>query len=112
MGAVPPEPLPHTLQMSSPSTSAPLPLKSSFASDSILGNRSKGKIKLTPPAYSHTTVLLVSSLNFSLPTQGWLWQGWIHSDLKGLNAVSGTGKCLGWLYPVLLLVLAVQMSTV
>jgi len=28
-------------------------------------NRTSGKIKLTPSAYSHTTVLLVSSLNFS-----------------------------------------------
>jgi len=26
-------------------------------------------------------------------------------------AASGTGKCLGWLYPVLLFVLAAQMST-
>ena len=32
-------------------------------------NRTSGKIKLTPPAYSHTTVLLISSLNFSLPTR-------------------------------------------
>ena len=31
-----------------------------------------GKIKLTPPAHSHTTVLLVSSLNFGLRTRGWL----------------------------------------
>ena len=29
-------------------------------------NRTSGKIKLTPPTYSHTIVLLVSSLNFSL----------------------------------------------
>ena len=29
-------------------------------------NRTSGKIKLTPPAYSYTTVLIVSSLNFSL----------------------------------------------
>ena len=27
-------------------------------------------------------------------------------------AVSGTGECLGWQYPVLLLALAVQASTV
>jgi len=31
-------------------------------------NCSQGKIKLTPPAYSHTTVLLVSSLT----TYSWL----------------------------------------
>ena len=35
-------------------------------------NRTSGIIKLTPPAYSHTTVLLVSSLNFSALTRGWL----------------------------------------
>ena len=33
-------------------------------------NRTSGKIKLTPPAYSHTTALLVSNLNFSLPNRG------------------------------------------
>jgi len=32
----------------------------------IVPNCTSGKIKLTPPAYSHTTVLLISSLNFSL----------------------------------------------
>ena len=31
---------------------------------------------------------------------------------KARMAVSGTGKCLGWLYPVLLLVLAAQTFTV
>jgi len=35
-----------------------------------VSNRTSGKIKLTPPAYSHTTVLLVLSLNFGLLTQG------------------------------------------
>ena len=48
-------------------------------------NHTSVKIKLTPPAYSHTTLLLVSSLNFSLPTLGWLLQEWIHDDVKGLN---------------------------
>ena len=33
-------------------------------------NSTSGKIKLTPPAYSHTTVLLVSSLNFGLLARG------------------------------------------
>ena len=33
-------------------------------------NHSSGKIRLTPPAYSHTTILLVSSLNFGLLTRG------------------------------------------
>ena len=33
-------------------------------------NHTSGKIKLTPPAYSHTTVLLISSLNFGLLTRG------------------------------------------
>ena len=33
-------------------------------------NCTLGKIKLTSPAYSHTTVLLVSSLNFGVLTQG------------------------------------------
>jgi len=32
-------------------------------------NRTSGKIELTPPACSHTIVLLVSSLNFGLLTQ-------------------------------------------
>ena len=32
-------------------------------------NHTSGKIKLTPPANSHTTVLLVSSLNFGLLTR-------------------------------------------
>ena len=35
-------------------------------------NHASGKYKLTPPAFSHTTVVLVSSLNFGLLTQGWL----------------------------------------
>ena len=48
-------------------------------------NRTSGKIELTPPAYSQVTVLLVSSLNFGLLTRGWLWQGWIHGDVKGSN---------------------------
>ena len=46
-----------------------------YVCDIILRNHSKLHIRqnqLTPPAYSHTTVLLVSSLNFSLVTQGWL----------------------------------------
>ena len=33
-------------------------------------NHTSGKIKLTPPAYNHSTVLLVSSLNFGLLTRG------------------------------------------
>ena len=33
-------------------------------------NSTSGKIKLTPPVYNHTTVLLVSSLNFGLLTRG------------------------------------------
>jgi len=32
--------------------------------------------------------------------------------LKAQMEASGTGKCLGWQYPVLLLVLAAQMLTV
>jgi len=44
-------------------------------------NRISGKIKLTSPAYSHTTVLLVSSIKFGLLTWGWLLQGWIQSDI-------------------------------
>ena len=48
-------------------------------------NCTSGKIKLTPSAYSHTTVLLVSRLNFNLLTRGRLWQGWLHGDLKGSN---------------------------
>ena len=49
------------------------PIVTNYICDPILANRSKlyiRQIKLTPPAYSHTTVLLVSSLNFDLPTQG------------------------------------------
>ena len=38
-------------------------------------NHTSGKIKLILPAYSHTAVLLVSSLNFALVTLGRLWQG-------------------------------------
>jgi len=60
------------------------------------------QIKLTPPAYSHITVLLVFSLKFSLPDcrRGEftvIWKTWMVD--------SGTGKCLGWLYALLLLVL-------
>jgi len=35
----------------------------------VFQNHTSGKIKLTPPANSHTTVLLVSSLNFGLLTR-------------------------------------------
>ena len=49
-------------------------------------NRTSGKIKLTPPADCHTTVLLISSLNFSQATWGWFQQGWFYSDVKGSNA--------------------------
>ena len=40
------------------------------------------KIKLILPADCHTTVLLVSSLHFSQPTQG---QGWFLGDVKRSN---------------------------
>ena len=56
-----------------------------LALDPILENCSNhpsGKIKPIPPAHSHTTVLLISSPTFNLLTQGWLYQGWIHSDMK------------------------------
>ena len=38
-------------------------------SSKTIPNRTLAKVKLTPPAYNHTTVLLVSSLNFGLLTQ-------------------------------------------
>ena len=47
-----------------------------FVNDLILGNHLKlhiRQIKLIPPAYSHTTLLLVSSVNFSLFTLGLFW---------------------------------------
>ena len=66
-----------------------------------LGNRSKSHIRQnqtnTTSISSHITVILVSSLNLSLPTWGWLQQGWIHGDVKGSNGsfrhwqVSGLG---------------------
>ena len=66
-------------------------------------NHKSGKIKLTPPENSHTTVLLVSSLNFSLPncSRDIFTVMW-----KARMAVSSSGKCLGWQCPVLLLALA------
>jgi len=65
-------------------------------------NRSSGKIKLTLPADCHITW-------FS--SQGWFLQGWFHNDVKKAQmVVFGTEKCLGWQYPMLLLVLAVQIS--
>jgi len=45
-------------------------------------NHTSGKIKLTPPADFHTTVLLVSSLKFSQCTEG---QWWFYGDVKDLN---------------------------
>jgi len=77
-------------------------------------NCTSGKIKLTPPAYSLTTVLLVSYLKFGLLTilEADCSRGEFMVIWKARMAASGTGKCLGWLYPVLLLDLVAQMSIV
>jgi len=73
-------------------------------------NCTSDKIKLTLSADWHTTVLLVLSLSNLLEAdynRGSFMVIWM-----ARMAVSGTGKCLGWQHPVLLLVLAVQTSRV
>ena len=56
-------------------------------------NRTAGKIKLTPPAYYYTILLLISGLNFSLPTQSWLQQGGFrYWQVSGL-AISSVAAC-------------------
>ena len=58
-------------------------------------NRTSGKIKLTPPAYNHTTVLLVSSLNFDLLAEADCSRGEFTMMRKARMVVSSTGKFLG-----------------
>ena len=61
-------------------------------------NRTSGKIKLTPPAYSHTTVLLVCSLTLVYLLEADRSRSEFTVMRKARMAASGTGKGLGWLY--------------
>jgi len=65
----------------------------------LVPNRTSGKIKLTLPVDSYTTILLVYTLNITQTTQGWFLQ---MSFLGGLAGIFGLVKDLAsiWQEPL------------